>query len=450
MAAMHSADYILDSYLDEIDFVDSESPLDFVDVWNFENDENPIVHLGALPEADVTQWFRKSWPRSTGGLHLLISSRLHDNKTFAKASLGIRRSTFVQLIKILDLPLAYIAAVARQSGLQVRVQAEKSEPNGHPCIIYIIKPPPGAFYFLDCVLSYNPNSNNTYGFLRTNIFGASDFFLRRIQSSTAINHPLFLIAVLSEWQAEMIGANCIRIGSKLVEIEALSGHTAYRDVSPFTNGHRLFAPVKDPNHYRLLTYALTKANYRIAITEVYISSLQDLCKSALNSFKLDLKAVPKERKASMLRDTHLLRQRISCTASVAYHAQLQVQMYGTKVQFQVNVVYNLIAQEESHRNIDIANDSKQIALASQRESLSMRTIAVLGVIFLPGTFTSAFFALPLFNWDASEDENVVKARFWVFWAVTIPLTPVVVGIWWAWMHWSTETQNTQDSSGKNK
>jgi len=51
-------------------------------------------------------------------------------------------------------------------------------------------------------------------------------------------------------------------------------------------------------------------------------------------------------------------------------------------------VHNLIAQEDSLRNIEVAKDSKIIAGASKRDSGVMKMLAVLGTLFLPGTFIS--------------------------------------------------------------
>ena len=62
----------------------------------------------------------------------------------------------------------------------------------------------------------------------------------------------------------------------------------------------------------------------------------------------------------------------------------------------------------------------------------MKTLAAVTVAFLPGTFVAAFFAMPLFRWDAVDDGMVVSKRFWVYWAVTIPLTVLTLMVWVLW------------------
>lgn len=123
----------------------------------------------------------------------------------------------------------------------------------------------------------------------------------------------------------------------------------------------------------------------------------------------------------------------------------------------ITVVFNFLHQKDALVNIGIAADSKSLAAASTRDSAAMRviaqatredsetmkiiaietkkdssamkTIAVLTMFFLPGTFIAAFFAMPLFNWDAPSGTSVLKSRFNFYWAATLPLTFVVLLIW---------------------
>jgi membrane protein implicated in regulation of membrane protease activity len=63
----------------------------------------------------------------------------------------------------------------------------------------------------------------------------------------------------------------------------------------------------------------------------------------------------------------------------------------------------------------------------------MRTLAIVTMIFLPGTFVAAVFSMPLFDWESNE--HVLLPKFGIFWAVTIPLTLVTLLIYWIWSSW---------------
>ena len=60
-------------------------------------------------------------------------------------------------------------------------------------------------------------------------------------------------------------------------------------------------------------------------------------------------------------------------------------------------VFNLIAQRDNHVNQSIAADSRELAAAAKRDGYAMKTIAVLTLTFLPGTFVAVGQLLSRFN-----------------------------------------------------
>lgn len=41
--------------------------------------------------------------------------------------------------------------------------------------------------------------------------------------------------------------------------------------------------------------------------------------------------------------------------------------------------------------------------------------------------------MELFNWSPENGEPIVNPRFWIFWAVAVPLTLVVLTVWLLWL-----------------
>ena len=70
-------------------------------------------------------------------------------------------------------------------------------------------------------------------------------------------------------------------------------------------------------------------------------------------------------------------------------------------------------------------------IISQRDTSAMKTVAIVTMVFLPGTFVASFFAMPMLNWDAAAYNRIVNRRFWIYWIVTVPLTIAVFVLWWA-------------------
>ncbi|RYP89166.1 hypothetical protein DL770_004538 [Monosporascus sp. CRB-9-2] len=102
-------------------------------------------------------------------------------------------------------------------------------------------------------------------------------------------------------------------------------------------------------------------------------------------------------------------------------------------------IYSKMAQEDNNLNA-------RMAVASTRDSSSMKALAVITALFLPGDFIGTLFGVEMFNWQhgtagdpsVSRDappglpKPVIMPSFWVYWAVTTPLTLFIITLWRAW------------------
>jgi O-antigen/teichoic acid export membrane protein len=80
----------------------------------------------------------------------------------------------------------------------------------------------------------------------------------------------------------------------------------------------------------------------------------------------------------------------------------------------------------------------------------MKSIAILTMIVLPGTFLSTLFAMPLFNWDAEAWSEVAKPRFWIYWAITVPLTIMTITTWQLWQRWRDRKNVKLDAEARER
>lgn len=78
----------------------------------------------------------------------------------------------------------------------------------------------------------------------------------------------------------------------------------------------------------------------------------------------------------------------------------------------------------------MAGEQRKLAHASKRDSTAMKTISLLGAVFLPGAYLASVFSMTFFNFQDSGP--TVSSEFWIYWVVTIPITVVIVGVWWVW------------------
>ncbi len=107
--------------------------------------------------------------------------------------------------------------------------------------------------------------------------------------------------------------------------------------------------------------------------------------------------------------------------------------------------------EESRRdnllNMEIAKATAQVAEETRQDSAAMKTIAVLGLTFLPGTAVASFFSMGMFNWNPSPDETICSAYIWVFFVVTIPITVLVYIFWIYWFKLSQKHYQSRHEKG---
>lgn len=80
----------------------------------------------------------------------------------------------------------------------------------------------------------------------------------------------------------------------------------------------------------------------------------------------------------------------------------------------------------------MAGEQRKLAHASKRDSSAMKTISLLGAIFLPGAFLASIFSTTFFQFQFPSPTTIVSSDFYIFWACTIPLTLIVMFLWYIW------------------
>ena len=100
----------------------------------------------------------------------------------------------------------------------------------------------------------------------------------------------------------------------------------------------------------------------------------------------------------------------------------------------------MISQQDSLINRRDSKLNTSIAASSKKDSIAMMTFTFITALFLPGTYISSLFSMSMFNWQtsASGSGNHLSGYFWVYWAVTIPLTLVTLGGWYVWYRYADQ------------
>jgi O-antigen/teichoic acid export membrane protein len=86
-----------------------------------------------------------------------------------------------------------------------------------------------------------------------------------------------------------------------------------------------------------------------------------------------------------------------------------------------------------------------IAIDGKRDSIAMRTISILGIVFLPGTFVATLFSIGMFTWGGAGGEQpsslAASPSIWIYWAVAVPLTVITFLAWILWSKRENQKSN---------
>lgn len=109
-----------------------------------------------------------------------------------------------------------------------------------------------------------------------------------------------------------------------------------------------------------------------------------------------------------------------------------------RVQLQINILAGIISRSDFQATLMLAE-------SQHRDSLSMKTLAIVTMFFLPGSFVSALFSTSMFDWDSVDpSSNGIGVRllpqFGLYWVITIPLTIITFILFFMWL-WITKLRH---------
>ncbi|ORY14024.1 hypothetical protein BCR34DRAFT_647262 [Clohesyomyces aquaticus] len=115
--------------------------------------------------------------------------------------------------------------------------------------------------------------------------------------------------------------------------------------------------------------------------------------------------------------------------------------YQSRKDGTMSLVYNLVTQQDAANNIELAASMKQ-------DSASMNAIAALTMVFLPGTFTASVLSAGIFSSVARSRTISVSGIWWLWVAITVPLTVIVLTCWVIYKKLNALPQPKLDVAGK--
>ncbi|CRG89485.1 hypothetical protein PISL3812_06521 [Talaromyces islandicus] len=108
------------------------------------------------------------------------------------------------------------------------------------------------------------------------------------------------------------------------------------------------------------------------------------------------------------------------------YSQIQERLYITNKEIRAMKFRASTLTERLENEIDLYNHQLSIVIAetTRRDNATMKALTLIGVLYLPGTFISGIFGSNFFDYSPGSDgpDWNMSSKFWIYWAVTIPLT----------------------------
>ncbi|KAI1640330.1 hypothetical protein F4809DRAFT_637730 [Biscogniauxia mediterranea] len=261
---------------------------------------------------------------------------------------------------------------------------------------------------------------------------ALDGFYELVRLEAANIHSPFLLAWatlvhLSNWMdnSTFISLNRIRKLEKITGYGPFGAYNMYDEVAmgELTKASKTIGSIQVElaNQIRHIAIGSSVASHLttiIANSDSYAAeAFRSRCKSELEAFSV---TVPLLRQSLSDSDAYVsyLQERVKSQSSVGFTSIVYLQ------------VFSLMTHEDARISAELAKASKDLAEAAKKDSSSMKTIAVMTMLFLPGTYFAALWAVPSLQWG---QPGVIQDDFWVYWAFTLPCTIAVFAVW-LWLH----------------
>ncbi|KAF4506699.1 hypothetical protein G6O67_006754 [Ophiocordyceps sinensis] len=458
-------DYMFRHYVDECRVVDEATS--YVEIFNYSDPFYNSCEEHALTPEDFDSFLRqrgafsppakmRDGTRLLSGIRLVVQKNAIDRDTFAPKVISLPRNSYQKMVRLLKLPFRAIETTS-VVGPFFWCAYDQDDEDPHLQIVHrksdVRKK--GKTRGWELMLSHSFKTNVTTGFVKGTPSSDVVMALQHLRACSAqVGHPMLLsVIILSydlspandqkqrdarDWTRRLENAVSLRdeveqheqyFPDGLLEVDGLN-----RDLVE-CHGHVMW---KRPQAYWALVKGMEKAMERF--------HAKWATASGPHGRPMEHEELAHRNAVDKLHRSMQARLEFYKVKLKGLENYIHTTLARLKVQRQA--LYNIMSQREARLNLEIAGEQRRIAHASKRDSTAMKTISLMGALFLPGTYLASVFSMTFFNFQAGAAPHVAS-QFWIYFAVTIPLTVAIVLSWW-WFDRRREAQYAKDDEDLEK
>ncbi|KIW34076.1 uncharacterized protein PV07_00876 [Cladophialophora immunda] len=399
------------------------------------------------------EFFSQPTPTDThrGSLHLLLHRCTRKKAEKAPLPFGDQK-TFDTVIEKLKLPTCYPYDYARWQHIPARTTFFRSG------VEVVCHTPKFGTTWASLALWYDSESQTTSAFLSVTEGEMEELMVETVNSLKFLaSHPL-LLPIALYWVTSQIlrrdnhdthvNMNTVQKDTGLLRqyLKVDSTRASSTTASTTEKGNAKTSQQKAPTLTEIHQVIVEQhARLTRGLAE-FTEELGASCLSALDSIESmeeDGDEAKNDKKISTLlidKDAHFELRKLLAHTKVGTNYELHHRkQILSRVEIQQQVLYNLM--------------QSRLGDEALRDSSAMKSIAVLTMVFLPATALATIFSIGAFFGSSPADGHiVVSGEFWLFWAIAIPLTLLVLLIYFLWeqrewLHkqWHREKREDQEA-----
>ncbi|KAK3317596.1 hypothetical protein B0T19DRAFT_435247 [Cercophora scortea] len=254
-----------------------------------------------------------------------------------------------------------------------------------------------------------------------------------------ITHPAAIPTMLLTLYHSILRRRISSTWHEVLEVELSSGQSGIALWQPFSDNTGVL-PLGNCDDPDISKKAIRETQLAVA-WNTYVprgTALVAAVKAFLESYTHD--HVQQDNKVTA-RQCRILSDYLQLSSQESHTLHTSAQHLLERARIQVEAINNHLSHTSNKINRKLAESSERIAMDARRDSSSMKSIAVLTMTFLPATYIATLFATPGVASTAPSQG--------VYWAITLPITAVVLLVWAVWTYISTQRLRSDYELAKN-
>ncbi|KAL9113765.1 MAG: hypothetical protein Q9227_002210 [Pyrenula ochraceoflavens] len=383
------------------DFNDANDGVDVIEIWSTKDEIPNRVVSSRIPSRDLSAWLQNSCSPCEGLLVRLITVRLITTRNPYRLDVG--SEVIDQALKAFRLERCY--KFAHSTAMTFDVVTEGGYSLDSYSVEYLSL---FVAHFFGLYVVVDPNVGFTRGLIWTASRQMDLFHDALINLRPLASHAQYALVAAG---APFNAYHNFRLGQVSMEVSNVEKRTGYQG-------------------WDMIAYPGAKGSISELSAKMSGLATSLAANKRLNKMVDEILAQSSNKKLVLHGDENPV-----CALFEDCRKMLERRSVIQHVHIDFLILLNLSNREEMKLSLELAKDSRTVATASQRDSSSMKALAAVTILFLPGTSISSLFSMSMFDW--SDRDRVLSDRFWIYWAVTVPLTVLTVGLWLIWDHRST-------------